>query len=97
MAIADSLTFEQIIDQKTSGKLSLMNLDAPLKNLPKLNLEAEESLRWCYGQKIIFEPEYPDDFYLTYNHHGDFIGISEKYQNEDINLIKAKVMLYEQG
>jgi tRNA pseudouridine55 synthase len=94
MSIEDSLTFEQIIAQKASDRLKLINLDFPLQKLPRIDLGRIDSQRWCYGQKIILEENYSNGFYRTYNDLEEFIGITETYENEGRKLIKAKVMLY---
>ena len=94
MTIEDSLTFEDIIAQKQSDRLNLISLDFPLQKLSRIDLGRIESQRWCYGQKIIFEDNYGNGFYRTYNNLEDFIGITERYESEGTKLIKAKVMLY---
>ena len=94
MTIADSVTFEEIIKQKTEKQLKLINIDSPLQNLPRLDLGESESQRWCYGQRIIWEEDISNGFYRTYNKLGEFLGITEKYEDEQSKLIKAKVMLY---
>ncbi len=94
MTIENSLTFEQIIAQKENNELKLIPLDYLLQNLPQLHLAEVESQRWCYGQKIILEQDYNDGFYCTYNHRGEFMGITQRYEKEGTKLIKAKVMLY---
>lgn len=51
MTLENSLTFEDVINQKTEEKLSLINLDFPLQNMPKIYLNEEESKNWLLGQK----------------------------------------------
>lgn len=93
MIIEDSFTFEQINQQKEQENLSLINLDYPLQNLPVIYLNEDESKRWCQGQKITMNDENNNLFYRTYNYLSEFIGISELRINEDVKLIKPKVVI----
>lgn len=93
MTIDHSLTFEEISTLQVEKQLNLINLDIPLQHLPRLELGETETQRWCYGQRIIWEENINNGFYRTYNQSGDFLGITEKYEDEGVNLIKAKVML----
>ena len=94
MKLNDSLTFEQITNLQQDDRLQLTKLDEPLQNLSELHLDEVTSKRWCYGQKIIFDDDKVNGFYRTYNHQEQFIGITEKYIQEETHLIKAKVMLH---
>jgi tRNA pseudouridine55 synthase len=91
MTIDKSLTFEEISTLQLEKQLNLINLDEPLEHLPPLELGETETQRWCYGQRIIWEENINDGFYRTYNQSGDFLGITEKYEDEGVSLIKAKV------
>ncbi|MBL1208598.1 tRNA pseudouridine(55) synthase TruB [Geminocystis sp. GBBB08] len=93
MDIENSLNFEEIIKQQEENKLSLINLDYPLQNLPIINLNEDESQRWCQGQKIMSNEKNNEQFYRTYNYISEFIGISELRINEDVKLIKPKVVI----
>lgn len=89
MIIENSFTFEEI----NKENLSLINLDYPLQNLPVIYLNEDEGKRWCQGQKIIVNEENNNLFYRTYNYLSEFIGISELRINEDVKLIKPKVVI----
>ena len=93
MIIENSLNFEEIIEGKKTANLSLINLDLPLKNLPSIYLNEEESKKWCQGQKITINNNLNQEFYRTYNYVSKFIGISELRINEDIILLKPKVVI----
>ncbi|WP_373481125.1 tRNA pseudouridine(55) synthase TruB [Geminocystis sp.] len=93
MMMENSLNFEQIIEGKETENLSLINLDLPLKNLPSIYLNEEESKKWCQGQKITINNNLNQEFYRTYNYVSKFIGISELIINEDITLLKPKVVI----
>lgn len=91
MTIENSLTFEQINEEKEN--LNLTNLDYPLQNLPVIYLNEDNSKRWCQGQKITINDDNKGLFYRTYNYLFEFIGISELRINEDAKLIKPKVVI----
>ncbi|AFZ54711.1 tRNA pseudouridine(55) synthase TruB [Cyanobacterium aponinum] len=93
MTLENSLTFEDVINQKTEEKLSLINLDFPLQNMPKIYLNEEESKNWLLGQKISKITEANYQFYCTYNHKNQFIGISEQRETIETN-IKPKIVIY---
>lgn len=93
MNINFSLTFEQITEQIENDNLTLIPLDSPLQNLPKINLESDKAKRWCQGQKIIINNHYNCPFYRTYNPQAQFLGISELRGNEGKKLIKPKVVI----
>ena len=78
---------------KEANQLNLIQPDLLLKNLDKINLSEEESKKWCLGQKIIFEQKNSNNFYRTYNNLGEFIGITEIRENENIKLIKPKIVI----
>lgn len=93
MDIDYSLTFEQIIEQTKNDNLTLIPLDYPLQHLPKINLEFDNAKRWCQGQKIAVNDKHNHYYYRTYDHHNQFLGISE-LRNHDIGkLIKPKVVI----
>ncbi len=73
----------------------MIKLDSLLQGLPKINLGEQKSQRWCYGQRIIYEKDYSNGFYRTYNHLNHFMGITCKYEDDGVPLIKAQVMLYQ--
>ncbi|WP_330202162.1 tRNA pseudouridine(55) synthase TruB [Cyanobacterium sp. Dongsha4] len=93
MTLENSLSFDDIINQQKADELSLIELDYPLQNMPKIYLNKEESKSWLLGQKIsrITKEEY--QFYCTYNHENKFIGISEQRENTETN-IKPKIVIY---
>jgi tRNA pseudouridine55 synthase len=93
MIIENSLNFEQIIQEKEKDNLHLINLDFPLQNLPIIDLNKDDSTRWCQGQKIMTDESKNNQFYRTYNHLSEFIGIGELRINEGVKIIKPKVVI----
>ncbi|BAQ59837.1 tRNA pseudouridine synthase B [Geminocystis sp. NIES-3708] len=93
MIIENSLDFEDITSQKKTSDFKLINLDYPLENLSMINLNEDESKRWCQGQKIVINNNVDNQFYRTYNYLCEFIGISELKMDENIKLIKPKVVI----
>lgn len=93
MPIENSFNFEDISLQQKTDNLKLINLDYPLKNLPIINLNEEDSKKWCQGQKIIINYNINATFYRTYNYLFQFIGISELKLDENLKLIKPKVVI----
>ncbi|BAQ65816.1 tRNA pseudouridine(55) synthase TruB [Geminocystis sp. NIES-3709] len=92
MSLENSYSFDHIIEAKKANRFTLINLDNPLQNLPCIYLEEEESKRWNQGQKILLEEETLNQFYRSYNHLSEFIGISELTIDEKGQLIKPKVV-----
>jgi len=92
LKLENSLTFDDIIEQKKENKLSLINLDYPLQNMPKIYLNQEESKSWLLGQKIGKTIEANNQFYCTYNEENKFIGISEERETIETN-IKPKIVI----
>ena len=93
LKLENSITFEQLIQQKEKNQLTLIKPDLLLKHLAKIHLGEEESRKWCLGQKIVFDLENPQQFYCTYNHIGEFIGISETREDGETKLVKPKIVI----
>lgn len=93
MRLENSYNFEDIIQGKESDNFSLINLDYPLQHLPSIYLGEDESKRWNQGQKIVTKDEHSGEFYRTYNHLSEFMGISELKIDDTIKLLKPKVVI----
>lgn len=93
MRLENSYNFEEIIQGKETDNFSLINLDYPLQYLPSISLGEDDSKRWSQGQKIITEDEHLEEFYRTYNHLSEFMGISELRIDDTIKLLKPKVVI----
>lgn len=93
MMLENSCDFEEIIQEKETNNFSLINLDYPLQNLPGIYLREDESKRWNQGQKIALEDELSEEFYRTYNHLSEFIGISELRIDDLKTVLKPKVVM----
>lgn len=93
MKLENSYNFEQIIQAKEIGDFTLINLDSPLHNLPSIYLDDHHSKRWNQGQKITTEDDCLGQFYRTYNHLCEFIGISELIVDDEVKLLKPKIVL----
>ncbi|HIK38425.1 MAG: tRNA pseudouridine(55) synthase TruB [Geminocystis sp.] len=94
MIIENSLTLEEITEQKKQGILKLIEIDKPLDNLPAIYLKKQEGERWLKGQKLEMEieTEKSGKIFRTYNHQRQFIGISEMVK-ENPPVIKPKVVI----
>ncbi len=96
MDLSDSLSLEDIIRGKEEETLSLISLDRPLSNLPLIELNQEESLRWCQGQKLAIQWQKKDTYCRVYNPENKFLGISEVREDKEINqqqILKPKVVI----
>ncbi|MBE9221154.1 tRNA pseudouridine(55) synthase TruB [Cyanobacterium stanieri LEGE 03274] len=93
LEIKNSVTLEVLEKEKKDDKLFLIKPDLLLENLPTINLNDNESMRWQQGQKLKFNQENNHDYYRTYNHEQKFLGISTIKQGEEGLIIKPKIVI----
>ncbi|MEO1400732.1 MAG: tRNA pseudouridine(55) synthase TruB [Cyanobacteria bacterium J06635_1] len=95
-SLDDSLTLETVETQMKTETLCLITPGKALRSLPGVFLSAEESRRWCMGQKRAFtHGEYPSQTPLrVMNETGEFLGIGE-LQTSDDELILIPKRVYE--
>ncbi|MEM9163822.1 MAG: tRNA pseudouridine(55) synthase TruB [Cyanobacteria bacterium P01_F01_bin.4] len=93
-SLNNSLTLATIEAQMTAETLCLVKPGAALQSLPSISLSAEESRRWCMGQKRVFtHGGHPHQKPLrVMNETEKFLGIGELQTSDDkIILIPKRV------
>lgn len=91
LLLDNSVSLEDLQQQKEKGNLALIPMDKLLSNLDTIYLNQEDSQKWCWGQKLVCEKLYTEQFYLTYNQDQEFVGITEIREENQQQLIKPKV------
>ncbi|MDJ0555596.1 MAG: tRNA pseudouridine(55) synthase TruB [Microcoleaceae cyanobacterium MO_207.B10] len=87
-SLKDSLTFEEIEMQLQEKRFSLLAPEVALAHLPKIDILAEDSKKWCQGQRLALErvgkiEEYQADLPLrVYQQEDKFLGIGKLIQSE---------------
>ncbi|MGY6528956.1 MAG: tRNA pseudouridine(55) synthase TruB [Cyanobacterium sp.] len=93
LSINNSVTLEQLEEEKNNNQLTLIAPDLLLETMPLLTLDDHESWRWQQGQKLSYNEDDNDTFYRTYNKEQKFMGISEIKQGLEGLIIKPKVVM----
>ncbi len=86
--LADSLTFDELIEQLQQGTFSPIAPPAALQHLPLVTLPASVAQKWCQGQKVVGdEAVLVNSPVQVYREDGDFLGIGHQEDLEVRSLI----------
>ena len=88
-----SLTLEQVKVALEQGHSPLVQVPHALNHLPMVELNADQSRRWCQGQKIAPPVALAVDTpYRVLNSHGEFLGIGQQLEVEGTTILKVKMV-----
>jgi tRNA pseudouridine55 synthase len=87
--LGDSVTMNDLEAQLQAGTFEPIASDAPLQHLLAVTLSADDSIKWCQGQKIACEDQLPFSLLRVYSEDNIFLGLG-KYQD---NLLVPTMVL----
>ena len=92
MTIEESLTLEQLFEQKQKGEFTPIAPEKALQHIPKIILEDAEAKRWCQGQKIpVLSTQEP--WLRVHSSQNQCLGITQVLQDNNGAILKPKVVL----
>lgn len=80
-----SLTLEELARQVQAGIFNPISPEAALNHLGRVSLSPDRALRWCQGQRIIYQHELINtagDICRVHRDDGTFLGITQVIQSE---------------
>lgn len=95
-SLENSLTFDQLETQITTGNFTPLSPSLILKHLEKITLNSEEEKRWYQGQRLPLEtpsPPPPESFIRVYNDQDFFLGIGQIFPGDYYPILAPKVVI----
>lgn len=99
--LADSLTLEQLEAQVQQGAFQAIPPTEALKDLAAITLSAQDSQRWCLGQRLkvfrdkeesIFTSSTPSAPIRVHNEDGHFLGIGQLLNGVDGQILSPQMV-----
>lgn len=97
--LSESLTFQEVQTQLERGEFSLISADFALKYLRAITLTANESRRWCHGQRLSLKErthlksDKDPEAIRVINSEGIFLGMGQIIQTETGLVLLPKIVL----
>ncbi len=85
--LADSLTFDQLIEQIQQGTFRAIAPSAVLQHLPVVALDAAIAQKWCQGQKVVGEETIVVNSPVQVYRDGDFLGIGHQEELAEVRTL----------
>ncbi|WP_239651818.1 tRNA pseudouridine(55) synthase TruB [Neosynechococcus sphagnicola] len=96
--LAESLTLEALAIQVQQGEFYPLSPESALGHLPRLQLADDLAQRWCYGQRLTWNPADTGgegtDYWRIYDLAGHFLGVGQQGNVAGEQQLLPKVVLH---